>query len=246
MKRNYPSTIFLLTALALSPLSLSTRFTSERQLPANENSALHTPRSSLLFVPNHGQWPAAVRYQMRGLGGTWWFTEEAVWVTVVRGTGGTQGTEGTQSSGLRTQNPELCPLVPLSPCQLHGVNLKLTFPGLSPTAHWVASDEEPTKMNYFLGSDTYKWRSNLPTFAALHWQGLYPGVDLDFTDQGLIIGGLSSMLRMRVEGADGLRIDDANRLVAETAVGSIPLPLQPAALDGNTVSLRSQAIPNSP
>ncbi len=36
------------------------------------------------------------------------------------------------------------------------------------------------KTNYFIGNDPAKWHKNIPTYARLKYDGVYPGVDLTY------------------------------------------------------------------
>jgi len=36
----------------------------------------------------------------------------------------------------------------------------------------------PGRVNYLIGRDPKKWRTDIPTFAGVKYQGIYPGVDL--------------------------------------------------------------------
>ncbi|MBI3989215.1 MAG: hypothetical protein HY347_06320, partial [candidate division NC10 bacterium] len=39
-------------------------------------------------------------------------------------------------------------------------------------------EELPGKVNYFIGNDPTKWRANIPTYAKVKYEDVYPGVDL--------------------------------------------------------------------
>jgi Beta-propeller repeat len=54
----------------------------------------------------------------------------------------------------------------------------LTFLGAKPASRVSGVEELPGKSNYFVGSDPTKWRTNVPTFAKVKYEGIYPGVDL--------------------------------------------------------------------
>jgi len=99
---------------------------------------------------------------------------------------------------------------------------------MSPTAHPVASNPQPSKTNYFLGQDASKWHANVPTYGTLRWEGAYPGVNLAFGRSGVGLGvtveGDRAGLALRVEGADDVRVDASGRLVADTAIGPVALP----------------------
>ena len=53
--------------------------------------------------------------------------------------------------------------------KLVGANVKATVTG---------AEELPGKSNYFLGNDPKKWRTNVPNYAKVRYQNVYPGVDL--------------------------------------------------------------------
>jgi len=42
----------------------------------------------------------------------------------------------------------------------------------------VTGAELPGKSNYFVGNDSKKWRTNVPTYAKVRYAGVYPGVEL--------------------------------------------------------------------
>jgi hypothetical protein len=42
----------------------------------------------------------------------------------------------------------------------------------------MGADVLPGKVNYFIGNDPKKWRTNVPTYAKVKYQGVYPGIDL--------------------------------------------------------------------
>ena len=64
-----------------------------------------------------------------------------------------------------TQNPE--PAV-----------LRLKLAGAEAGAHVTGLDELPGKSNYFIGNDPKKWRSNVPNYGKVKYEGVYPGIDL--------------------------------------------------------------------
>jgi len=50
--------------------------------------------------------------------------------------------------------------------------------GANASAAVTGADELPGKSNYFIGNDPKKWRTNVPNFAKVKYQDVYPGVDL--------------------------------------------------------------------
>ncbi len=50
--------------------------------------------------------------------------------------------------------------------------------GGNPTPAIVGRDEQPGKVNYFLGNDSAQWRTNVATFDRVEYDEVYPGIDL--------------------------------------------------------------------
>ena len=79
----------------------------------------------------------------------------------------------TTDHGPRTNHPIQNPK---SKIQTQVVRLRLV--GANGNADVAGADELPGKVNYFIGNDPGTWRTNLPTYAKVKYQGVYPGVDL--------------------------------------------------------------------
>jgi beta-propeller repeat-containing protein len=56
--------------------------------------------------------------------------------------------------------------------------VRLRLEGANPKAKVVGLEELPGKVNYFIGNDPKKWRTNVPTYAKVRYKNVYPGVDL--------------------------------------------------------------------
>ncbi len=50
--------------------------------------------------------------------------------------------------------------------------------GANPKAKVSGLKELPGKSNYFIGNDPKKWRTNVPNYAEVKYEGVYPGIDL--------------------------------------------------------------------
>jgi hypothetical protein len=50
--------------------------------------------------------------------------------------------------------------------------------GANMASRVVGTGELPGKVNYFIGNDPAKWRTNVPTYAQVKYENVYPGVDL--------------------------------------------------------------------
>jgi large repetitive protein len=78
-----------------------------------------------------------------------------------------------------------------------------------------ATGQQSAITNYFIGQDSTKWHTNVPNYASIAYQQLYPGIDLgyDGTDGHLkstytIAAGTDpNRLLWRYIGAKGQQID---------------------------------------
>ena len=95
--------------------------------------------------------------------------------------------------------------------------------------HGQGEDALPGVVNYVQGNQPSRWIANLPTYSRVRYAGMYPGVDVVYYvndgrleyDVVLERGADPGRIRLRVEGAEGLRVDDAGDLVISTAGGEL-------------------------
>src|SRR5260370_28029672 len=52
--------------------------------------------------------------------------------------------------------------------------------GANRSALVTGAEELPGKSNYFIGSDPAKWHRNIPQFARVRYENIYPGINLVF------------------------------------------------------------------
>src|SRR5438552_2046982 len=107
--------------------------------------------------------------------------------------------------------------------------LRMTFAGGNPMPRLAGLDELPGKVNYFIGNDAAKWRTNVPTYARVHYQDLYPGIDLIYygnprqLEYDLVVrpGADPGRIVLSFQGADKLEVDADGDLVFHTAGAAI-------------------------
>jgi hypothetical protein len=95
----------------------------------------------------------------------------------------------------------------------------------NPAARAERLDQLPGKVNYFIGNDPARWHTNIPTFARVGYQGVYPGIDLVYRGSGgqleydfLVAPGADpGRIGLRFAGADALSLDARGDLVIEAA-----------------------------
>ena len=100
----------------------------------------------------------------------------------------------------------------------------------NPKAEVVGQDELPGKSNYFIGNDPKKWHTDVPQFAKVRYENVYPGVDLVYYgnhreleyDFVLRPGANPAAIRLGIEGAKRLRLERSD-LVMASAAGDVRL-----------------------
>ncbi|HEX7424775.1 MAG TPA: SBBP repeat-containing protein [Terriglobales bacterium] len=186
---------------------------------ALSSTALSLP---LFFEPNHGQTAPQVKFLARGAGyGLFLTADEAVLQL--------QRAVSTQHSALSSQRASSSVIR----MRLDGANASARVSGASPL---------PGKSSYFIGNDPSKWHRDIPQFARVQYQAVYPGVDLVYYgNQGQLEydfrvapGAEPSQIALSFNGASA-HIDsgDSGDLILATANGDVrfraPHVYQPAA-----------------
>ncbi len=102
--------------------------------------------------------------------------------------------------------------------------------GANPSTHVSGASPLPGRSNYFIGNDASKWRKNIPQFARVEYQAVYPGVDLVYYgDQGQLEydfrvapGADPKQIALSFQGATA-RIDpaDSGDLILSTGDGDV-------------------------
>ena len=98
--------------------------------------------------------------------------------------------------------------------------------GASASAAATGAEELPGKSNYFIGNDPTKWRTNVPNYAKVRYQNVYPGVDLVYYGSQ---GGLLEYDFVVAPGADphsiGLSFQGAGKIRVDKGTGDLVLAL---------------------
>ena len=121
--------------------------------------------------------------------------------------------------------------------------LRISLPGSNKAAKPKGLDELPGRKNYFIGSDPWKWRVNIPTYSQVEYESIYPSVDLVYYGAGqqleydfkVAAGASPAAIRLRFEGAERIAIDSAGDLVIDSQARKIR-QLKPVAYQENNGS----------
>ncbi|MGD1213627.1 MAG: SBBP repeat-containing protein [Terriglobales bacterium] len=195
----------------------------------NGHKALASKSVSLpmFFEPNQGQTAPQVKFLARGAGYGLFLTADDAVLEL-------------QPSAVSTQHSAL------SSQRASSSVIRMRLDGASSSARVSGASPLPGKSNYFIGNDPSKWRSDIPQFARVLYQAVYPGVDLVYYgDQGQLEYDFRvapaadpNQIALSFQGASAHIVSgdsgDSGDLILSTANGDVrfhaPHVYQPAAL----------------
>src|SRR5205823_8603709 len=118
----------------------------------------------LSFEANQGQTAPQVKFLSRGSGyGLFLTNSEAVLVL----TKGDKSRASGAKSTVISQQPERQSAI-----------LRMRLAGANTASQITGQGELPGEVNYFIGNDPAKWRTQVPTYAKVRYDQVYPGIDL--------------------------------------------------------------------
>ena len=98
---------------------------------------------------------------------------------------------------------------------------RMRFEGVHSGARWEAGEPTQATVNYLLGEEPSQWVSGLPTYSALVYREVYPGIDLIYRLTGaslkaefhVLPGADPAQIRWGYEGAEEVRIAPDGALI---------------------------------
>ena len=144
----------------------------------------------LSFEANQGQTDTQVKFLARGQGYTLFLTPQEAVLALRKPEGNCHGKEGTLTNpgsklvadrfallNNRWLRAAELPEPQSAECATNTV-LQMRLVDANANARVEGAEELPGKSNYFIGNDPKKWRTNVPTYAKVRVEDIYPGVDL--------------------------------------------------------------------
>jgi beta-propeller repeat-containing protein/HYR domain-containing protein len=204
--RSYSLSLSALPTLASEAIALPT--TAEPR-PANadelncERASEALGRLPLRYEANRGQTDRAVKFIARGAGFDLLLTStEAVLRLAVKKT--KQATAG---------------------------NLRMKMIGSNPSPQITGMDQLPGQTNYFIGADSSKWITSVPSFARVRYNQIYPGIDMVYyskerqLEYDFIVapGADPASIALAFEGARKTGLNPSGDLVVKTAGSDLRL-----------------------
>src|SRR5271166_5644027 len=165
----------------------------------------------LTFEANQGQNSSPVRFLSRGRGYTAFLTAGGMVLSL------------RPIRPLRVQPAANGSEQPLS------TTLQFKLVGAAHNPAVVGEDPQIGKVNYFIGRDPAKWRTNVPTYAQVRYKNIYPGIDLVYYgshqqleyDFAIAAGADPGLIQFEIKGARQIDLDQAGNLVMQTGSGEL-------------------------
>jgi hypothetical protein len=167
----------------------------------------------LSFEPNAGQAPDPnVRFLTHISGGAFYFGESQVVLTIAAPLPDGEASLGYKGKGANLRGERLKAAAPDV--------MRLQFVGAKSNLRVTGGEILPGTVSYFRGNDPANWDTGLPTYAGITYQGLYPGIDLQYDGtrrqlKGTYIvapGSDPTQIRWRYDGVGKVEIDDTGNI----------------------------------
>ena len=174
---------------------------------------------SLSFEANLGQTDPTVRFLSRGQGYSLFLTSTEAVLTLGRTDAKHQPALGKLPSHGMTK-PFKASTTGVLRMQLEGGNARARIEGIG---------ELPGKTHYLRGKDPKAWRTGIPSFAKVKYNGIYPGIDLVYygnqrqLEYDFIVapGADPKAIHLRFDGAKQLSLDADGQLIVKIEGGEV-------------------------
>jgi hypothetical protein len=206
--------LVLFTGIALVTFSGLYRTGTTQNAPATKaHDALDQARATrvteaygklpLSFEANQGQTDSRVKFISRGQGYGLFLTADEAVLTL-----------RTKDEGKRDKSH-------MGPSSSAAVVLRTKLVGANKEPKVTGQAELEGRSNYFIGNDPQRWRTNVPNFARVSYEGVYPGIDLVYYGHGRQLeydfvvapDANPNQIRLAFDGADDLSLDEHGDLL---------------------------------
>ncbi|MDJ0556689.1 MAG: SBBP repeat-containing protein [Microcoleaceae cyanobacterium MO_207.B10] len=125
--------------------------------------------------------------------------------------------------------------------------VKLNFPNANPNSTIKPLNQLPGVANFFQGNNSNNWHTNIPTYGAIEYENLYPGIDLIYSS---IDGKLkrdfivapetdTSQILLNYSGVENISILPDGSLLIDTELGELSevSPIAYQEIDGQQIAV---------
>jgi hypothetical protein len=230
---------FALLSLALVSTCLSQTRTSPTSALHKRSALSEYGKLPLSFEVNRGQADGQVKFLSRGNGFSLFLTNDEAVIALRKADPRNPDARKHPGGSMRTADKD---------APSAGARLRLQLLGANMSPRVVGIEELPGKTNYFIGGDPAKWRTNIPTYSKVKYEGIYPGVDLIYYgnrgrleyDFVLAPGIDPGLIGMRFRGGSEVTIDENGDLLLHSDGVRFQKPLVYQNADGTRKPVESR------
>jgi hypothetical protein len=195
---------------------------SHASKPSAEQIGAQYGRLPLSFRANLGQTAPEVQFLSQGAGYELFLTRQDAVLALQSG--------GSVRATRRNRAPYAKALRDARRTQKTSV-LRVHFEGANSAAEVRGVDRLPGRTDYFIGNDPKNWRTEVPSYSRVAYQGIYSGVDAVFygnqrqLEYDFIVapGADPKQIALDVQGAKTLKLDANGNLVMGVSRGDVRL-----------------------
>jgi hypothetical protein len=222
--------------ISLRPTAASPGSSSEVDAKFQARIAEGYGKLPLSFEANHGQANARVKFLARTSGYTLFLTEDEA-VLSLSGRAKKSAPKGAQDLDALPVSLKRYPdthALRATGERMTGGVLRIKLRHANPAAKIAGMDELAGTSNYFIGNDPAKWRTKVPNYAKVKYEGIYSGIDLVYygnrsygkegqLEYDFIVapGADPRRIAIDISGAKRIRRDAQGDLVIKVGAGEI-------------------------
>ncbi len=215
----------------------------------------------LYFIQNDGQVDEGVKFYERGGGHSLYFTKRGVYLSLVRMQRSEDSNKETKGSGHMSGRRRLPTAIAqntipdsrqqeLAPTMKESAMVKLLPLGANKNPEVFAKGLLEGKVNYFIGNDPARWKTNIPTYQSVVYKEMYKGIDIKFygnnqqLEYDIIVkpGANPSHVKFSYEGITGLRVTEHGELEVSLKDGKLiqKKPYVYQEIDGKRIEIEGK------
>jgi hypothetical protein len=207
-------------------------------IPAARSAALAADygKLPLSFEANQGQTDSHVKFLSRGNGYSLFLTDKAAVLELTKN----EPSKAENFKSAARAKSTVAAKEPAKPRKTDVIRMELA--GASQSAQVTGTEQLPGTANYFIGNDSSKWHTNVPTYAKVKYAGVYPGVDLVYygnqsqLEYDFVVAPKADpkTVQLHFAGADKLKLAADGDLIVAAKDGEIAFhkPVVYQALNG--------------
>jgi hypothetical protein len=192
--------------------------------PSPEKGQSLFQKQPQVYIQNKGQWSSDVKFLCQSSGMNMWITDHGVLYDLHREVW--KDTNGISLTATQLRDPRA---IRNRRLQVTGHVVEMNFENITETSAAIGGTKESGIYNYFLGNDSTKWVTDVPTYSDIRTENLYDGISAAFyTDHGsprydiiLKPGADLAQVKMRFAGQDGIVNDGDSAITLKTSMGDL-------------------------